>query len=284
MIHELLNLTRPLFVIDCETTGTDVQKDRIIELGVQRWEASGLTKEWRSRINPTIPIPRESIEVHHITDAMIQGCQACGGNRPGSPIEPGTPNGMMCSCTAFKPAPTFKQLAPNLIIGFKDCDYAGKNVRFDLRILMAEFLRAEVEWHYLGARIVDAERLEQLAVPRSLSHLYEKYTGQKLAGAHGALTDVQASAIVIEAQLTEHVQLPRDLGALHALQWPGWIDGDGKFKFIRGVASVGQWGKYAGWPMKSVPSDYWSFILKNDFSADVKQLAKDAKLGKFPQP
>ena len=76
-----------------------------------------------------------------------------------------------------KDAYTFRQLAPSLAKGFVDCDLAGKNVRFDLRIIAAEMARASQPWSYTGARIIDAERLEQLAVPRSLSHLHEKYTG-----------------------------------------------------------------------------------------------------------
>ena len=45
MIHQLLNLTRPLFVLDTETTGLDTAKDRIVELGFQQWIAEGMTKE-----------------------------------------------------------------------------------------------------------------------------------------------------------------------------------------------------------------------------------------------
>ena len=35
MLHELLQLNRPLFVVDTETTGTDVNTDRIVEIGFQ---------------------------------------------------------------------------------------------------------------------------------------------------------------------------------------------------------------------------------------------------------
>jgi hypothetical protein len=65
-------------------------------------------------------------------------------------------------CEGFKPWPSFKQLAPNLAKGFTDVDFAGKNVRYDLRILSAEFARANVEWSYMDARIVDADRLEHV--------------------------------------------------------------------------------------------------------------------------
>lgn len=281
MIHQLLHLTRPMFWIDTETTGVDTQRDRIVEVGFEQWTAEGMVKEWRSLVNPGMPIPADATKVHGITDAMVKDCRAC--DKPKNDIVHGDQGHDILGEHGFAPVPYFKQLASSLAIGFKDCDYAGKNVRFDLRILSAEFARAGVEWSYLGARIVDAERLEQLAVPRSLSHLHEKYTGHKHDGAHGALSDVRASVTVVVHQLQVHPTLPRDLDQLHALQWPGWIDGEGKFRFVDGVPCFGQWGKHANKPMHKVPVDYYDFIIGADFSADVKALARNAKLGKFPE-
>ncbi len=281
MIHQLLNLTRPLFVVDTETTGTDVQKDRIVSIGFEMWEASGLTKEWKSLINPGIQIPESATKVHGITDERVRGCRKCGKQLEDhqEKLSYDTDIGLC----VFEPWPTFKALASNLASGFSNCDFAGKRVRFDLRITSTEMGRNGVEWSYADARVIDAERLEQLAIPRSLSHLYEKYTGEKLEGAHDALTDVKASTVVIVKQLEMHSTLPRDMDALHAQQWPGWIDGDGKFKFVEGVACFGQWGKYAGMPMTKADKGYWDFILSNDFSADVKAVARKAKLGQFPE-
>lgn len=283
MIHQLLNLTRPLFVIDCETTGVDVARDRIVELGFQMWTAEGMAKEWRTFVNPGVPIPEAVSKVHGITDVVVAGCSVCGRfgvvqSRDGHELRIDADS----MIHEFASWPTFKQLAANLAGGLRDCDFAGKNIRFDLRILAAEFARAAVEWSYLGARIVDAERLEQLAVPRTLSHLHEKYVGHKHDGAHGALSDVRASTTVIVHQLQTHQTLPRDLDHLHALQWPGWIDGDGKFRFVDGVPCFGQWGKYATRPMRAADGGYWDWILGQEFSPEVKTLAREAKLGKYP--
>jgi len=253
MIHQLLNLTRPLFVVDTETTGVDTQKDRIVELGFQQWGPEGMVKEWSMLVNPGIPIPEAVIKIHGITNDDVYQW------------------------------PTFKRYAYSLSKGLINCDFAGKNVRFDLRILAAEFLRVGVEWSYMDARVIDAERLEQLAVPRTLSHLHEKYTGKMHDGAHGALSDVRASTTVIVGQLETYEILSRNLDTLHAAQWPGWIDGDGKFRFIDGIPCFGNWGKYAGKPMKNADRGYWDFILSNSFSADVKDLARKAKLGQFPK-
>lgn len=255
MLHELLQLNRPLFVVDTETTGTDVNTDRIVEIGFQEWGPSGLVKEWRSYVNPGVPIPPEATAVHHITNEMV------------------------------KDAYTFRQLAASLAKGFVDCDFGGQHVRFDLRIIQAEMTRALQPWHYGGAKILDSHRLEALAIPRNLSILYEKYTGKKHDGAHGALPDVQASSAVIAGQLATHESLPRSLAALHEMQWPGFIDTEGLFKFVGPDATI-TFGKWKGKLMRAVPRDYWQWMAgpKAGFSDEIKAIASKAIGGVFPQP
>jgi DNA polymerase-3 subunit epsilon len=279
VIHDLLQITRKLIVLDTETTGTNDREDRVIELGFQVWQPTGLEAEWRSYINPGVPIPPASAAVHHITDAMVRGCRQCGRQE----LEHPTPE-----CGEFHPCPYFKQIAARIASGFSDCDYAGKNVRFDLRIMAAEMRRAGVEWGYGGARVVCGDRLEALLNPRSLSHLHRKYTGREHDGAHGALSDVRASTTVIAHQLQQRVAftdegLPRDLDALHALQWPNWIDPEGKFRFVEGVPCFTNWGKYANKPMTAADGGYWDFILRSDFSPDVKRIAAEAKMRRYPK-
>jgi DNA polymerase-3 subunit epsilon len=279
MIHQLLNLTRPLFVLDVETTGLDVQTARIVEIGFQEWTAEGMIREWRSLVNPGVPIPEAATAVHRITDAMMKSCQVCGGTRIEHPVE-SFPSGQVGTCLEFHIVPTFKQLASSLASGFRDCDFAGKNVRIDLRLLTAEIRRAGQIWSYAGARIVDVDRLEQLAVPRDLGALHEKYVGRKHDGAHGALADARAAATVIAKQLEAHAALPRDLDALHAAQWPGWLTSAGEFRMIDGVAMI-MFGKHRG-RMTDVPRDYWDWILGEAFPDDVKALATRALMGEFP--
>jgi len=253
MLNELLSLTRPLFILDTETTGINPRTDRIIEIGFQRWDATGMTKEWRTYVNPGIPIPSASTKVHHITDEMV------------------------------KNAPRFQALAANLAKGLVGCDYGGQQTRFDLKIIANEMKRASQEWDYVGARIVDSFRLEALAIPRDLSTLYRKYTGVDLVDAHGALADVKASHAVIIGQLKMHEILSRDLDELHKAQWPDFIDCEGFFRRIDGVAMI-MFGKYQGKPMRDADSDYWKWMggSKSTFSDEIKQIARQAMIGKFP--
>jgi len=283
MLNTLLNLTRPLIVLDCETTGTDTQKDRIVEFAFQAWNTNGLEKEFRTLINPGIPMPKGAEGVHGITDAVLNSCSTCG--QPDADHTMTLLDGSLgVTSHAFKPWPKFKQIAKAIATGFVNCDFAGKHVRFDLSIIAAEMAREGVEWNYVNAAIVDADRLEQLGDPRSLTHLVKKHLDEDMGSeAHTALGDVQWTTKLIVGQLKAYPCLPRDLDALHRAQWPGWIDGSGKFKFVDGKPCFAQWGKYAGKAMRGVPLDYYDWILKQDFPADVKALARNAKLGKFPE-
>lgn len=277
MLHQLLAIKRPLIVLDTETTGLDPKDARIIEIGFQVWIADGLQKEWRSLVNPGVPIPPESVKVHHIDPTIMDKCAKCYGEK--SSHDERSPS----VCDAWRPIPTFAQLAPNLAKGLTDVDFAGKHVRFDLRTLAAEMERARVAWSYLGARIVDADRLEQLGEPRSLSHLYKKHVGRDPEDAHQALADVRMTTEVIEAQLRKYDTLPRDLDQLHELQWPGYLCDGGQFKMINGIATCCFGKKWNGRPMKDVDRGYYEWIMREDFPADVKKLAMDALMGVFPE-
>src|ERR1017187_7997045 len=208
MLHERLNLTRPLIVLDTETTGLDTATARIVEIGFQIYDSAGLIKTWRSLVDPGVPIPAAVTKIHGITDAMIKSCRVCM-----TPRDEHDERRIRKEIDDhdYQPQYTFKQLAPNLAKGFTNCDFGGKNVRYDLRILMAEFARAGVPWSCIGARIVDADRLEALGEPRHLSDLYKKHTGRNLVGAHGVMADVGASVEVVAAQLEKYAVLKRDV-------------------------------------------------------------------------
>ena len=66
-----LKLSRPLAFFDLETTGINVGKDKIIEICVIKLEIDGIetTKIWR--MNPGIPIPKQSTDIHGISNEMV---------------------------------------------------------------------------------------------------------------------------------------------------------------------------------------------------------------------
>ena len=59
--------------IDCETTGLDVENDRIIEVAVVKFTLSEHLDSFESLIDPECSIPETSIAIHHITPDMVEG-------------------------------------------------------------------------------------------------------------------------------------------------------------------------------------------------------------------
>lgn len=59
--------------IDCETTGLDPEKDRIIELAVVKFDLFNVYEKFETLVDPECRIPDESIAIHHITQKMISG-------------------------------------------------------------------------------------------------------------------------------------------------------------------------------------------------------------------
>lgn len=256
------SLTRPLIGLDLETTGTNPDKARICEVGLEIYAPGHPVREYRTLVNPLCPIPAGATAKHKITDEMV------------------------------KDAPTWAQLARNIASGLSGVDYAGYNVRFDLRILTAEFRRVVVPWTYEDAAVVDGFRLWQVVDPRSLEDAIRVWlNGEQVPvegvepgrdAAHCALWDVKHSTRVIAAQISQR-DLPRDVQALHKLCSPGWIDAEGKFQWRDGQARI-MFGKHRGEAMQDVPSGYFRYMLRQDFEPQVKRICEQALAGIYPEP
>ena len=83
---------------------------------------------------------------------------------------------------------------------------AGYNaLAYDVPLLKAEFERYGHSLPGPEDRVVlDPYRPEQVLRPRTLSALYERYTGTPLTDAHDALRDVEATGRVLQQQLATH--------------------------------------------------------------------------------
>ena len=159
-----LNLTRPIVFFDLETTGTNVNSDRIVEISVIKLLPDGRAIEKTRRINPEMPIPAEATAVHHITDEDVAGEK------------------------------TFRQVAASLAQLLTGCDIAGFNSnRFDIPLLDQEFCRAGIEFDFSKARFIDVQTIYHKKEPRTLSAAYQYYCGKPLEGAHGASADTRAT-------------------------------------------------------------------------------------------
>ena len=65
--------TVPLVVVDVETTGTQPGRDRVVQVGLARFENGAMVASRASLIDPGIPIPEAATVIHGITDLAVQG-------------------------------------------------------------------------------------------------------------------------------------------------------------------------------------------------------------------
>jgi DNA polymerase-3 subunit epsilon len=122
-----LVLEKPLAIVDLETTGTDPQSDRIVEIGILKVRPDGRRSRRILRLNPGVPIPPSATEVHGITDEDVAD------------------------------GPRFADVAADLLAFLEGCDLCGFNLkRFDLRMLHAEFIRVGKPLSLQGRAVVDA--------------------------------------------------------------------------------------------------------------------------------
>jgi DNA polymerase-3 subunit epsilon len=250
-----VDLMRPVAFFDLETTGTDPQRDKIVEIALVRVDPGGGREETTRRINPERPIPAEATAVHGIRDEDVSD------------------------------APAFRQEARGLLDVLKDADLAGFNVRrFDVPLLDREFRDCGLDLALGQRRIVDAMAIFHKKEPRDLSAAVRFFLDREHAGAHGADADVQASIEVLEAQLRRYPDLPRTVDALDAFCYPvppGAVDRGGKFVLREGEV-VFAFGRQKGRALSEVARvqrDYLEWILKQDFPEDARTLVERALRG-----
>lgn len=255
-----LRIDKPLVFIDVETTGLNPYSDRIVELAMLRVRPDGI-REFRSDMfDPGIPIPPDATAVHGITDQDVAGKSA------------------------------FARHAVDICGFLEGCDIAGFNIiRFDLPFLEAEFARAGVGFSRQGRCLIDSQIIYHLREPRDLQAAYRKYCGGEMAKAHRAEEDVRAAAEILNGQLAAYTDLPRDVTGLGAVCSEGRecaVDAEGKFVWANGEA-VCSFGKHKGRSLREIAKhypDYLEWILRGDFSAEVKGIATRALNGEFPEP
>ena len=252
-------LTRPLTVFDVETTTANPLTARIVQIAIIRVQPDGACQKYQSLVNPCEPIPAEATAVHGITDEMV------------------------------KDAPTFKQLAPRLIKAFQNADFCGFNIaRFDVPVIREEFKRAgvstEVSDGVAPPLILDAYVLWVKQETRTLSDAVKRFLRREHTGAHDARADVEATLEVVGAQLDEWSDLPRSLPELHLVQFPAnpnAIDASERFVWKNGEAYF-NFGKAAGTPLRTADPGFLRWMIRADFSNEVKQIARDALAGRYP--
>lgn len=254
-----LHLKRPLAIFDLETTGVNVATDRIVEFCIMKVHPDGNEEVRTLRINPEMPIPYESSAVHGIFDEDIVN------------------------------APTFKEIAKELAEFLDDCDLGGFNSnKFDIPLLMEEFLRANTDFSLDGRFFVDVQNIFHQMEQRTLKAAYKFYCDQELIDAHSAEADVRATFEVLKAQVAKYdgqewtdktgkvsVPVVNDIEALHKFtNLNRTVDFAGRLVYNSENVEVFGFGKHKGRSVEEIfkiePS-YYSWMMRGDFPMYTKK-------------
>ena len=254
-----LNLKRPLAFFDLEATGTNIGADRIVEISVIKLNVDGSEEVKTWRVNPEMPIPIESSLIHGIYDEDI------------------------------KDESTFKALAAAIAAFIDTSDLAGFNSnKFDIPMLMEEFLRAGVIFDLDNRHFVDVQNIFHQMEQRTLKAAYQFYCKKDIINAHSAEADTRATMEVLLAQLAKYeniewedkkgnksIPVVNDIEALHKftnLSKP--VDFAGRMVYNEQGEEVINFGKHKGKKVEDVFStepSYYSWMMQGDFPLYTKR-------------
>ncbi len=240
-----LLLQRPLVFIDLETTGTNLATDRIVEVAIVKVLPDGTKQVKHKIVNPQMSIPKGSTDLHGITDDKVQD------------------------------APTFKEVANELKQFIDNADLSGYNSnRFDIPLLMEEFLRAGITLDMTNRRMLDVQHIFHMMEKRTLGAAYKFYCEKELHDAHSAEADASATWEILEAQLIRYAHLGKTVDTI--LQFTGEeqiVDFARRF-VMENEIEVFNFGKHKGRPvcdvLKAEPQ-YYDWMMKGDFPLHTKQ-------------
>ncbi|WP_462252444.1 exonuclease domain-containing protein [Ferruginibacter sp.] len=242
----MLQLTRPIAFIDLETTGVSLSTDRIVEIAVIKLLPDGSRQVKRKLLNPQMPIPKVTSDIHGITDEMV------------------------------KDAPTFKQAANEIKVFIEGCDLGGYNSnRFDIPILMEEFLRVGIDVDLSKRKMVDVQHIFYTMEPRTLTAAYKFFCEKELVDAHSAEADVSATIDVFLAQLKKYENLGNTVeSVLSAIGEEKIVDYARRFSFDDKGVEIFNFGKFKGRSVAEVlkaEPQYYDWMMRGDFPLHTKQ-------------
>jgi DNA polymerase-3 subunit epsilon len=255
-----MKLTRPLVVLDLESTGVWIEKDRIIEIGMVKLNLDTEQETYSSKVNPCMPIPPAVTELTGISDADV------------------------------KNAPAFGSIAGKVLAFLGEADLGGFNVeRFDLPLLAREFFDAGIKFDYSGRTIYDAQKIYHLHERRDLFAAFAFYCKGELKDAHSAVADAQATLAILQEQLKRYATSSESIEALKEFNYKSssdFFDVERKFRWWNGELYM-TFGKYAKKePLKVIAKkdpQYLECVLDRDFSDEVKTMIQGVLNGEYPK-
>jgi len=241
----MLQLIKPLAVIDLECTGMNLSTDRIVEIAIVKILPDGRKMVKRKLINPEIPIPASISEIHGITDEMV------------------------------KDAPTFRQVANEIRQFIDNADLAGYNSnRFDIPMLVEEFLRVSLDFDFRNRKLIDVQKIFHMMEQRTLTAAYKFYCNGNLDNAHSAEADANATWEVLQSQIERYPQLGLTIESiLKCIGEENTVDFARRMIMENG-REIFNFGKHKGRAVTDVlkaEPQYYDWMMKGDFPLHTKQ-------------
>ena len=228
--------------------------DKIVEISYIKVYPNGKEESNTIRINPGRHIPEEATAVHHITDDDVKNC------------------------------PSFKDVAKELSRVFEGCDIAGFNSnRFDLPLLVEEFLAAGVNIDMTKRKFIDVQTIFHKMEQRTLVAAYKFYCGKNLEDAHSADADTRATYEVLKAQLDRYPSLQNDVNFLSEFSTQNKnVDFAGRIIYNDKNVEVFNFGKHKGCPVeevfRTIDRGYYDWMMQGDFPQNTKNVITNIKL------
>lgn len=231
-----------MIVIDLETTGISITKDRIVQIGAIKIVDGVIKEEKNVLINPEMDIPQGATDVHGITNEDV------------------------------KNAPSFRRIAKSLMEWLKGHRLCGYNSNyFDIPILSEEFDRCNIKWDVDMNSLIDVYQIEAALNTRKLSDVYKRYTGKDLDGAHDALVDVKATFEILQKQ--------QEVSGMNITELSNSARGDveildlGQKFYKKDGVTYFNFGKHKDKPVWE-NQDYLVWMLDQDFPSHTIEVAK----------
>lgn len=254
-----LALKRPIVFFDIEATGLNISKDRIVEIALLKIHPDQERRQLTHRVHPQMHIPAKVTQIHGITDEMVAE------------------------------SPTFEQIAPELLQFIGSADLGGYNlVKFDLPMIMEEFMRTGKPLDMSKRKIIDVQRIFHKMEQRTLEAAYRFYCDKDLSEAHTAEADTLATYEVLLGQLQRYEgKLENSIDQIYEFTGrPGaqMVDMAGRFVLNDKGVPVFNFGKHKGKPVAEVlekEPGYYDWMMQGDFPEHTKHKLTEIRLQGF---
>lgn len=178
-----MSIDNDIFIcLDCETTGLDPKNDRIIEIAVRKFTRNQVLESFETLIDPECLISAESMAIHHIQQADVEG------------------------------KPKIQEVLSKVLAIIGNHVIVGHGIKFDIQLISEAAKRNQIPCNIEKNKTIDTLRLARLYGESSVNSLemLRQHFNIPNEVAHRAMSDV-----IVNIQVFFH--LSKQFHSLHQL-------------------------------------------------------------------